>query len=176
MSAARILVVEGWAGHNTMIAALAEFQTRHYEKVYTTGGPVNDGDTNAPSTWAGRGADLLVKTGFPAGQVQPVPAGIVMRDRTYSSARALREWFLQHHLVVSSLNVLTEDVHARRTRLLFQEAFGRNVRIGIISVPDPGYDPKRWWHYSEGVRVIISESIAYGYARFLFHPVEPSDR
>ena len=32
------------------------------------------------------------------------------------------------------------------------------------------YDPKRWWCYSEGVREILGETIAYVYARFFFFP------
>jgi hypothetical protein len=174
----RILVVEGWAGENTMNAALIEFRAGHYEKIYTTGGPVAGLDANRDNfrTWADRGANLLVKTGLPAGLVQSVPSPLVTRDRTYGSALALREWFHRHHLAVQSLNVLTEDAHARRTRLLFQEAFGRETRVGVISVPDPAYDAKRWWHYSEGVRVVLSESIAYVYAKCLFHPEKPDNR
>jgi hypothetical protein len=71
---------------------------------------------------------------------------------------------------VQSINVMTADVHARRTSLLFHEAFGDGVTVGIIAVPNPDYDSRRWWRYSEGVREVIGESIAYGYARFLFAP------
>jgi hypothetical protein len=38
-----------------------------------------------------------------------------------------------------SLNVVTEDAHARRTRLLFQKALGNDVTVGIISIPNPDY-------------------------------------
>jgi hypothetical protein len=82
----------------------------------------------------------------------------------------LREWFLEHHLTVTKFNLLTEDVHARRSRLLFQEAFGRSATVGIIAVPDPDYEAKRWWRYSQGVREILGETIAYVYARFFFWP------
>jgi len=75
-------------------------------------------------------------------------------------------------LAVMNFNVLTEDVHARRTRLLFQEAFGRETTIGIIAVPDPDYDAKHWWRYSEGVREVLGESIAYIYAKFFFWPAK----
>ena len=70
------------------------------------------------------------------------------------------------------INVVTEDVHARRTRLLFQEALGPDVKVGIIAVPSPEYEARHWWRYSEGVREVIGESIAYVYARFLFWPKE----
>ena len=53
----------------------------------------------------------------------------------------------------------------RRTHLLFQKAFGNNVAVGVIAVPNPDYDARRWWRYSDGVRDLIGESIAYIYAK-----------
>lgn len=104
------------------------------------------------------------------------PSHVSGRERTYSSAIALRDWFLEHGMAVRSINVLTEDCHARRTQLLYERAFGKNVKIGIINVANPDYDPKYWWRYSDGVREVIGESIAYAYARFFFHPAAlPSD-
>jgi hypothetical protein len=57
--------------------------------------------------------------------------------------------------------------------MLFQAAFGNGTTVGIISVPDPDYDPAHWWRSSEGVREILGESIAWGYATFFFHPPKP---
>jgi hypothetical protein len=102
--------------------------------------------------------------------IQMVPSRVSDRDRTYSAARALRDWFSENHVIVHGLNVVTEDVHARRSRLLFQEAFGPGVKVGIVAVPNPDYDARHWWRYSEGVREIIGESIAYIYAKLLFYP------
>jgi uncharacterized SAM-binding protein YcdF (DUF218 family) len=168
----KILVVEGWIHPYAIEDAVKEFQTGHYEKVYTTGGPVvgSGGYLDDFNTSASVGAELLVKAGIPSAAVQMVPSHISGRDRTYSSAIALREWFSAHHLPVNSFNVLTEDVHARRTHLLFQKALGNKVVVGIVSAPSPEYDAKRWWHYSEGVREVLGESIAYVYAKFFFHP------
>jgi uncharacterized SAM-binding protein YcdF (DUF218 family) len=168
----KVLVVEGWIREFALKAAVAEIKSGHYQKVYTTGGPIagSDGATNDYNTSASVGAEWLVKAGVPAELVQMVPSHVAGRDRTYSSASALREWFRANNLTVTSFNILTEDAHARRTRLLFQEAFGPTTEIGVIAVPNPDYDPKRWWRYSEGVREVLGESIAYIYAKFLFHP------
>ena len=44
----RILVVEGWVPSYVIKTAVAEFQAGHYEKIYTTGGPVvGDGGYSA---------------------------------------------------------------------------------------------------------------------------------
>jgi uncharacterized SAM-binding protein YcdF (DUF218 family) len=172
----KVLVVEGWIRQFGLKAAVQEIQSGRYQKVYTTGGPIagSDGATNDFNTAASVGAEWLVKAGVPADLVQMVPSHVAGRDRTYSSALALREWFRTNNVAVVSVNVLTEDVHARRTRLLFQEAFGKTTEIGIISVQNPDYEPKHWWRYSEGVREVLGESIAYLYANFLFHPEKPA--
>jgi uncharacterized SAM-binding protein YcdF (DUF218 family) len=94
------------------------------------------------------------------------------RDRTYGSAVALRNWLREHNMSVSGINVITEDLHARRTRLLFHEALGDKVDVGVIGIPSPDYDAKHWWRYSDGVREVIGESIAYVYAKLFFHPSE----
>jgi uncharacterized SAM-binding protein YcdF (DUF218 family) len=167
-----ILVVEGWINPHAISVAVAEFQAGHYLKIFTTGGPVvgDGGYSNDFNTSASVGAELLEKAGIPANLVQMVPSHISGRDRTYSSALALREYFQTNGVAVKSFNVLTEDVHARRTRLLFQAAFGSEAAVGIIAAPSPEYDARRWWRYSEGVREVLGESIAYLYAKFFFWP------
>ena len=78
---------------------------------------------------------------------------------------------------MSSINVLTEGAHARRTRLLYQKAFGKNVAVGVVAISNPNYDPTQWWRYSDGVREVIGESIAYVYARFfVYSSVSSSDK
>jgi uncharacterized SAM-binding protein YcdF (DUF218 family) len=169
---AKILVVEGWIHDYGIDAAVQEFKTGDYERVYTTGGPVPGigASSSVYDTEAHRTAGLLKEAGIPAGDVQSVPSCFVGRDRTYNSAVALRNWFQDHNLQVHSINVLTEDAHARRTRLLFQEALGPGVEVGIISVPNPDYNARRWWRSSEGVREVVGEAVAYVYARFFFWP------
>jgi len=173
----KVLVVEGWVHEFGIRAAVTEFQAGHYEKAYTTGGPIvgTGGYSNDYNTSASVGAELLVKDGLPDAVVQMVPSHISGRDRTYSSALKLREYFQTNGLTVKSFNILTEGPHARRTRMLFQKAFGPEVSIGIISVADPDYNPARWWHYSEGVREVVGESIAWVYAAFFFHPETPPE-
>jgi hypothetical protein len=168
----KILVVEGWIHPYAMKAAVKEFQAGHYDRVFVTGGPVegSGGYINDYNTEASVGADVLRSAGMPNEVLQMVPSRVWNRNRTYYSAVALRDWFNSHNVSVRSINVLTEEAHARRTWMLFQEAFGRNVQVGIISVANPDYDANHWWRYSDGVRNIIDESIAYVYAKVFFWP------
>jgi uncharacterized SAM-binding protein YcdF (DUF218 family) len=172
---ANILVVEGWIHEYAIRAALKEFQSNHYARIFTTGGPVEGtgGYINDYCTSASVGADLLRKNGLANGSVQMVPSRVMDRDRTYGSAVALRNWFRDHNMAVSGIDVVTEDLHARRTRLLFQKALGDKLTVGVIAIANPDYDAKHWWSYSEGVKEVGSEALAYVYARLFFHPSEP---
>jgi hypothetical protein len=171
-----ILVVEGWIEQYAIREAADEFSTGSYERIFTTGGPEDGsgGYTNDYNTSASVGAEALKKLGAPDDLIQVVPSHVIGRDRTYNAAVALRDWFREHNMPVHNINVLTEDAHARRTRFLYKKAFGKGVMVGIISVANPDYDPRRWWRYSDGVREVIGESIAYVYARLCFYPSESS--
>ena len=173
----KVLVVEGWVHDFSVDAAVKEFRSGSYDHVFATGGPITGqgGYISDSHTYASVGAQHLVKSGIPREVVQMVPSRVMDRDRTYSSAVALRDWLREHQITVATINVLTEDCHARRTWFLFQEAFGKDVKVGIISVPSPDYDANDWWKYSEAVREIIDETVAYLYAKFIFLAGE-SDR
>ena len=166
------LVVEGWVHEYALRIAAKEFKTNRYKRVFTTGGPVEGlgGYVNDFQTAASVGAEGLVKAGVAADAVQMVPSHIIGRDRTYSSAVALRNWLHDNDVSVNSFNVLTENTHARRTRLLFEEVFGDKVRVGVISIPNLDYDQRHWWRYSQGVKDVLTEGVAYIYAKFLFWP------
>ena len=166
------LVVEGWVHQYAIRAAINEFNAGHYQRLFTTGGPITGmgGYTNDYNTSASLGAGRLRAEGFSPVLIQMVPSRVSDRDRTYSAAQALRDWFSEHHTIVPGINIVTEDVHARRSRLLFQQAFGAEVKVGIIAIPNPDYDANQWWSYSEGVRDVISETVAYLYAKLFFWP------
>ena len=170
---ADVLVVEGWIQRYAMQKAVEEFKSGRYKRIFTTGGPENGsgGYVNDYQTSASVGAEILTKKfGIPADVVQMVPSHVIGRDRTYSSAIALRDWFHQHNVRVRSINVVTEGTHARRTRLLFEKALGSNVAVGVIAVPSPDFDARHWWRYSEGVEEVVTEGVAYLYAKFFFRP------
>ena len=62
---------------------------------------------------------------------------------------------------LSATNVATQGPHARRSRWLYQKAFGDSCVVGIIALRNLEYDPAQWWRTSEGVREVIGESLAY---------------
>ena len=166
-----ILVVEGWSPDYALETAKLEEQGNPYHLLYVVGGPLEQGaPLSQYPTYADLGAAILLRMGMSQDTVQAVPSGYVYKDRTYAEAVALSIWLRQHGLSPKEINLISLGAHARRSRLLFEKAFGKSTRVGIIAVEDRNYDPAHWWKTSEGVRSVISETIAYGYARFLFSP------
>jgi uncharacterized SAM-binding protein YcdF (DUF218 family) len=96
--------------------------------------------------------------------VQPVPSLWVRRDRTYAEAVALNSWMRDRGVKVGAIHLITDGPHARRSRMLFQRALGGGVTVGVTAVPSREYDPKRWWQSSAGMRDVVGEALAYGYA------------
>ncbi len=169
------LVVEGWATDYAFEDAIVEFRRHDYRKLYVTGGPMESGvPLSEYKTYAELGAATLVRLGLDKDAVQAVPAPWIRQDRTFTSAVALRNWLRQHNAMPAQINVITVGAHARRSRLLFEKAFAGGLRVGIVAIEDRAYDAKRWWTSSNGVRAVMGEMLAYGYARLFFHaPTDP---
>lgn len=167
---ADILVVEGWISTASLRAAADLLRANDASRIFSTGGPIHGYLSSEFNTYAHFGYSRLIKLGVSENRMVKVPARITDRDRTYTAAQALRGWFLERGSLPHKIDVVTEGVHARRSRLLFQKAFGPGVRVGIISVPSEEYPAKRWWKYSAGVKDVISESAAYLYVRLFFWP------
>lgn len=166
-----ILVVEGWAPDYAMAETVAEFRRHPYSRLYVTGGPLEVGTPLSEyKTYAQRGTAILLKLGLTTNEVQAVPCGPVRKDRTYAAAVALGDYLRENGGIPDRVHLITEGPHARRSRLLLQMALGREAEVGVTAIPIPDYDPDRWWDSSAGVRGVIGEAIAYGYARFLFRP------
>ncbi len=171
--ASGLLVVEGWVPDVAMEAAIAEFKQHYYEKVCVTGGPISRGaQLSDYKTFAEQGTATLLKLGLSTNEVQAIPSAWFCRDRTYAEAVALRRWMRNRTVASTTVHLITEGSHARRSRLLFQRVLGSGVTVGVTSIPSGEYDPEHWWLSSEGVRTVVGEALAYGYARFFFWPAE----
>jgi len=171
---ADVLIVEGWIPPDTMRQAATEFHLGSYHHVILLRPIVDVADKYASGRYTGDFmANLLTEAGVPADAETTLFPVVAQKDRTYHSALAARQWLAEHDMAVKSLDVATLGPHARRSRLLYEQAFGAHVKIGIIAFTNSEYDPDRWWQSSEGVREVIGEIIAYGYAKCLFWPPTP---
>jgi uncharacterized SAM-binding protein YcdF (DUF218 family) len=82
----------------------------------------------------------------------------------------MREYLMAYNIGETNVHLVTTGPHGRRSRLLFQKALGKDYNVGVTCLEDASYDPAHWYCYSEGVRSVIGEFIAYTYAKFFFFP------
>jgi hypothetical protein len=168
---ADVLIIEGWIPADTMRQAAAEFRQGGYHRLILLRPILDDADKYQSGRYSGDFmANLLIEDGVPTAEETTLFPVVAQKDRTYHSALAARQWLAEHGMNVRSLDVATLGPHARRSRLLFEQAFGDDVKIGIIALSNREYDPAHWWRSSEGVREVVGESIAYVYAKFFFWP------
>ena len=160
------LVVEGWMDDYALREAAAIFQEGNYRLMIITGGPIHYGTILTEyDTYAQVASAVMEKFGIPDSLILRVPAPEVDRDRTYESALTLKRALAQLDNEIRSFDLCAYAAHARRSRLLFRRALGREYRIGVISVGSSRYGQKSWWRSSRGFRSVVGEAIAYVYAR-----------
>lgn len=165
-----VLVAEGWGNDDFKASVMAEFKRNHYDGLFVTGGPIENGaPLSEYKTWGELGAATLERMGVNPKVLHAVPAPPVRQDRTYASAMALKKWLREHGIAAAKINVMSVGAHSRRTRLLFEKAFGADAKVGIIATEEQTFNSRRWWTSSQGFREVTDEMAAYFYARFLFH-------
>ncbi len=166
-----ILAVEGWVPDYALTATLAEYRLHSYRGIFLTGLPIEHGEALSEyGTYAELNAAILRHLGADPRSLTAIPTPVVQQDRTYASALALRDWLRANAVPTETVNIISLGAHSRRTRLLYEKAFGPTTRVGIIAVPHRDFEPARWWRSSQGFRIVTGEVIAYLYARCLFHP------
>ena len=166
-----IMVVEGWLPDYALQKAVDDFQHGSYKLLVTTGGPLVQGGYLAEyGSVAELAAATITKIGFDTNKLVPIPAPAVDRDRTYASAIELSKWIDSANINIKSLDIYSFGPHSRRSLVLFQYVLDPDIAVGIVSIENRSYDSRKWWKTSSGVRTVLSEIIAYFYARFIFKP------
>jgi hypothetical protein len=159
---ARILVIEGWMGPEDLDKGISAFGSGGYQKIITTGGILQASlYFDKPVYYAPLARDYLVRHGIAADRVIAVPTPPSARDRTYLSAVMVREQLAKSGLAVEAIDVFSLATHTRRTRLLYEMAFGPGVRIGVIASKPGEYEPASWWKTSHGAKTVIMETISW---------------
>jgi hypothetical protein len=170
---ARVLVVEGWMGPEELDETIAVFRARGYERLITTGGPIRRWPpAPGPATYAEQAAWYLREHGVPETALTAVPARAASRDRTYSSAVTLREWAKRSGLRLEAIDLISDGPHARRSRLLYQMAFGPGVKVGILATRSYDYDAAKWWRSSIGSKNVIEQAIDFAWVKCCFRAAE----
>jgi hypothetical protein len=168
---AEYLVVEGWQAEQSLQQALLKFNepTNQYRYLITTGGPSTRWGKMAWSNYADKSAHYFVSHGLSAAKVISIPTPASAQNRTYLSAVMVRDWFARKSIKVNALDVFSQGVHARRTRLLYELALPASS-IGVYASEPEGYQLSRWWKTSQGSKAVLTEWIAFIWTICFFEP------
>lgn len=174
---ARILVVEGWLAPKELDQAIDTFKKGGYELIVTTGGPIS-GWPELPthSNYAKVAADYLAQHGVARNLIIFVPTPSSAQERTFLSAVVLRDSAHQLGMKFDAIDLFSSGAHSRRSRLLFQMAFGQKVSIGVLTARPAEYDPKVWWRTSSGVESIVYQSLGLLWVKCCFWPGPPGSQ
>ena len=169
-----VLVVEGWLPDFALKQAVEEYNSGKYKTLIITGMPIMKGSFLTKfKTYAEVSALTMKKFGVDAKEIIKTPTPLsVLRDRTYASAIEVKNYITATNSPITSFNIFSMACHARRSRMLFEEAFPDYFNIGIIASKDITYNSEQWWTSSKGVRTLISEVVSYFYAWLFFNPVD----
>lgn len=164
-----ILIVEGYIPDYAMKDVVKEFNKNHYRMVVVSGNPVDNGFyyTKFGNT-ANAGRVTLIKLGMDSTKVFSASAPYSDRDRTHAAAMAVKHFLDSAGVKERAINLYSFGCHSRRSWMLYKNTFGKGYRIGVLNTNKNTYDPKRWWHWSDGVREVMDETIAYLYASLFF--------
>ncbi len=168
---ARILVVEGWLAPEELDQAIEAFRKGNYQRIVTTGGPILGWpELSIHTTYADVAADYLSRHGIPRMLIIAVPTPKSAQDRTFLSAVMLRDSASRLKLNLDAFDLFSSGPHARRSRLLYQMAFGPEVRIGVLAAKPAEYDPDVWWRTSSGMESMILQSLGVVWVKCFFWP------
>lgn len=174
---ADVLIVEGWLPDYALKGAAEEFQRGRYRYIITAGSPLIGGYFNSEAkSSAHLAATALIRLGLATNLVVPVPGPAVLRERSLSHAKAVKDWIEEKDPSLRRVNVYSLGVHARRTCLLFERVLGNKIEVGSIAHVDAAYDLDRWWKTSQGFRTVTEEALGYMWARLIGWSVEQGSR
>ena len=166
-----LFVIEGWIHDFALDEAVRMYKTGDYSKIICTGVPIETGSyIQAFKSYPEMTTARLLELGIDPSEIITAIGDETKKDRTYVAATALREYLIAFNIGETNVHLVTTGPHGRRSRLLFQRALGADYTVGVTCLEDSGYEPDHWYAYSQGVRKVIGEFIAYTYAKFQLHP------
>ncbi len=112
-------------------------------------------------------AHKLGQRGIPPEQIVVLPSTGNIRFRTLTSALEVNRWLCSAGLPeATSINVVSERIHARRTLILYRMALeGSTTNVGIISIAPGG---ERYLGFTISKKNIVRELAGSFYYRYIF--------
>jgi hypothetical protein len=99
----------------------------------------------------------LRNAGADPSRITALPSTRITGGRTWSNAMSFARYAEDAQL--TSVDVLSMGVHARRSQHMYQLACGDALSVGVISMPDPLALPGNWWQHRIGWATVLKEII-----------------
>ncbi len=158
-----MLVVEGWIPDFALEEAIDEFKRGNYKYLVTVGGQ-DTSLSSKKSSVAENSAAKIRELGFDEQNLISVPGPSTKRHHTLKAALAFQTWLQDSKLPIKGVNVITIDLHARKSYTLYKRTLGNDMDVGVISVKTRGYDPNFWWLTPKAVCWVFRFFAGYLYA------------
>ena len=131
-------------------------------KLFFTGG-YNEFDTRYDAAWS---KYLATTYGVPAGDIFTDESTVIS---TYEEAERLKAFIDAHPGEFSTIIVVTDAYHTRRTRWAYQHALGDEVTLIMAPVPfdQSGYTSS-WWRFPASRQMVVQEYFKYLFYRFRY--------
>jgi uncharacterized SAM-binding protein YcdF (DUF218 family) len=154
------LVVEGWVFDSGKALAAALYRKGYARYLITTGGPIlRDSACYEHRTWAQAAKHYFVSSGIAESSIISLQTQV--RGTRYEAA-ALGP--LLERLGVSSIIIVTQRGHERRSYLAFRKAFGeREIPIFITAADEKWFQAHNWWKSHDGLVFLFTEYMSLLY-------------
>lgn len=100
----------------------------------------------------------LQQLGVSASGIEEISFMVEGRNRTLQAAKACKNEMVSNHPNVKSFNIVTADIHSRRSYLVYKRVFGSDYTIGIVPIGyqnlNEGTKPR------ENIKMKLEESIS----------------
>ena len=167
------LVIEGWMNKDELDQALDYFNSKGYQTAIIVGGPITNDFRGIDTSFAQRAAGYLYGKGLDEARTAVIATPHSAQNRTFLNAVMTREWFYQRGMQPQRLDVFSSQVHTRRSRDLYQLAFGESVQVGVIPARQSDFDARHWWRSSGTGKYVAVEFFGWLMVACCFDPGEP---
>jgi hypothetical protein len=164
---AEVLIVEGWLAPSYVQTILEEFHKGKYHHLFVVGDCQSSGQDQNVVCNTKSAVQRLIQLGIEPSLVTAVIVRPTRFHTTWSYALALQDYMAVSGYEVKTANVLSLWVHARKSLVLFQKAFGPDVKVGVIAVRHQRFSSEHWWLSARGIYAVVKNSVAYLDALFL---------
>lgn len=118
---------------------------------------------------AGSSAEYLVEQGVPPQVIQIIDAPRVEYNKTYTTAKAVGKWLEEHTEKQHRVNLISENVHSRRSWMLFKKEMPQHVELGIIASSRFENDEKNWWKNRGRKAYVLNQTMKFWYAVLTYY-------